>query len=223
MNTSFHASHVVNVSAMPAVVEWADTHGQTRYLPNSLRSQASDQVLFDLYFDILSNTSFFKLRIPVTNKSLPKRNMPLYLFIAPERVATLSIECSDVPNGVKEQLGSDVIRFRFDLNKPADLITPLFDLSPKNDLYRGNVHVAATLAQHKTITIYVACRLSEELRPLCDAISSRGVRSPKSQTNLGVLYRGGGGQVRTDVDTLMLAYSPKREKLLDSLLALSLY
>ncbi|KUI72116.1 hypothetical protein VM1G_07456 [Cytospora mali] len=99
------SSHVLNISATPAVVEWADIDGRTRYLPENLELQTSDQVSFDLYFDTSSNTSFFKLHIPLITKSL-KRNTPLYLFIPPERVATLLIERSDIPNDITKQIAS---------------------------------------------------------------------------------------------------------------------
>ncbi|KUI58714.1 hypothetical protein VP1G_11101 [Cytospora mali] len=53
-------SYVLDVPATPAVVEWIDTDGQTRYLQDS--PQPHNQISFDLYLDTLSNTSFFKLR-----------------------------------------------------------------------------------------------------------------------------------------------------------------
>lgn len=201
------SSHVLDVPVTPAVVEWVDIDGLTRYFRDNPRCQPLDQISFNVYFDTSSNTSFFKLCIPF-NRSSPQNNTSIYLFVPPERVTTLVAECSDIPVAVRQQLGTDIIRLRFDLNQPADLVIPRFHLSPKNKFYKDTLYISATLAQQTTITVYVARSLTEEqLRPLCDAISLCRLSSSERHANLGDL----GGWVCTEVDELLKEYGPKRE------------
>lgn len=205
------SSSIIDIPATPSVVEWEDIDGQTRYLHDG-PVQPYNQISFDLYLNTSCNTSFFKLRIPFT-KTYSKKSMSMYLFIPPERVTTLDVECSDVPSAVREQLGAGVIRLRFNLNKPADLVTPQFHFSPRNKFHEDTVYASATLAQRTAITLYVARPLTQEqLRPLCDAISLRGLSSSKSHADPNAL----GGWICTEVDDLVQKYRPKREDKLNS-------
>lgn len=203
------SSYVLDVPATPAIIEWVDPDGLTRYLRDSSRPQPLDQISFDLYYDNSSNTSFFKLCIPFITKFSSRKNTPIYLFVPPERVVTLVAECPDVPEAVRQQLGTDVTRLRFGLNRPADLVISRFHLSPKNNFYKDTLYASATLAQRTTITIYVARPLTQEqLRPLCDAISLRRLSSSESHANPNAQ----GGWVCTEIDELLQEYQPKRKK-----------
>ncbi|ROW11981.1 hypothetical protein VPNG_05189 [Cytospora leucostoma] len=201
------SSGILDIPATPAVIEWVDIDGQTRYLQEGLQLQPHAQISFDLYLDTSSNTSFLKLRIPFITKAYNKKSTSLYLFIPPERVTTLVAECSEVPNAVREQLGTDVTRLRFELNKPADLVMPHFHFSPrKRKFYQDTFYASATLAQRTAITLYVARPLTvEHLRPLCDAISLRELSSSESHADPIAV----GGWICTEVNDLVQKYRPK--------------
>ncbi|KAK7741775.1 hypothetical protein SLS53_004839 [Cytospora paraplurivora] len=200
----------LEVSGAPVVVEWVDNYGRQRYLHDTRKDssasiEARGGVSCDMVFDASLNSLSFKLRASFVTTLRPKEVTPIYLVVPPERVTTLSAESSDdVPKTVSEQLSTDAIRLQFILNRPADLIVPVDDLAPKNKAYGEHLWHMSSLSRLTTITLYVAGLSEEQIRPLCNAVSSGGVRSIEKHADLSAMYHGRGGRVYTDADALVL-------------------
>lgn len=127
----------LEVSGAPVVVEWVDNDGREQYLHDTRKdSSASVEtrggVSCDMVFDASLKSFSFKLRASFVTTLRPKEVTPIYLFIPPERVITLSaVSSDDMPKAASEQLSTDVIRLQFTLNRPADLVVPVDDLALK--------------------------------------------------------------------------------------------
>lgn len=110
---------IVDISAQPAVVTWT-ADDQTCCRLEALR--------FHIFHDPSTNAAFFKLRAPVTFQATvakPKRTTAVWLFIAPERIATLALQEEDkIEDATRKQLGPDTVCLRFDLNRSATLVLP---------------------------------------------------------------------------------------------------
>ncbi|KUI63699.1 hypothetical protein VM1G_10430 [Cytospora mali] len=192
-------SHKLDVLATPVVAEWVDTDGRTRYLSTGLDSEIP--VTFDMTFDALTKSAFFRLRVPFFTKMHSKVDNPVFVFIPPERVATLTAEQPDaLPEDVREQLGTDVIRLRLYMNEPADFVVPLNETLPKNKVNGDVLCIADLLARGTIITLYVAKLSKEQLQPLCDAVCHGDVRSLEQYADLTTLYSRKGGRVCIDVE-----------------------
>lgn len=121
------------------------------------------------------------------------------LLIPPEQVTALELKGgNDLPNDVSRQLGSNVVRLRFDMKCPAVLV---HNSVPKTNAYYLSI---MSLVQMSTFTLYLS-RLSpqteQKLRLLCDALSGSRVLSIQKYADLTRIYHGRGCQVCRDVDT----------------------
>lgn len=99
-------------------------------------------------------------------------------------------------------LGKEVVRLRFNLNSPADLIVPHGCLVPKNKTLGDSLDVMASLAQMTTVTLYLACLSEKQLRPLCNAILVGSIHSVGKYTDLTKLYNGRGARILNNTNTL---------------------
>lgn len=109
----------------PAVVKWIND-GKT----HCLGLHPSSKVQFHLYYDAASKTAFFKLRIPVTLESLFDIRTPLFIFVHPERIESLSRIENVIPQDLSDYLlksrhpNGTPLHLRFTLSRPADLVLP---------------------------------------------------------------------------------------------------
>ncbi|KUI74514.1 hypothetical protein VM1G_10074 [Cytospora mali] len=210
-------SHDIAITGARVVVEWVDCNGRKQYLPGDRTGLSAGappgfqgEVSFDLFFDTLSNTFFCRLHIPFIATLRPKEEIPISLFIPPERVATLDTERpgETLPEYISRQLGEEAIRLQFNLKSPADLIVPQDgSLVPKNKAYGDNLRVMGLLARTTTITLYLAHLSEQQLRTLCNAVSCGTVQSSKEHANLARLYHGRGGRI-ADASILTQASPP---------------
>lgn len=118
-------SPVVLNSNGPAVIRWT-SDGKAQYLG----LQPSAKVHFHLHFDATSRTAFFRLRLAITLESLLDTPTPLFIFVYPERIESLTELDYDTPNELLNHLfrgrqapGSQ-LHLRFKLSRPADLVLP---------------------------------------------------------------------------------------------------
>ncbi|KUI74121.1 hypothetical protein VM1G_09858 [Cytospora mali] len=196
----------LEVSDALVVVEWVDADGRKQYLPDSCTgpsARSRGEVYFDLVFDASSNSSFCRLHAPFVTTHRPKEVLSISLHIPPERVTTIDAERpgNDLPEDVSRHLGKELVRLRFNMKNPADLVVPQGSLVPKSKTYRDNLDIMTSLARSNTITFYLACLTEEQLRPLCNAITRGGVRSIGKYADLTSMYFGRGGRIYTDSDT----------------------
>lgn len=171
----------------PAVVEWGSTG-----------------VLSDVTFDARrlqsTNDAFFKLRSIVTLKAFSPAKTPLFVFVHPERIQALQIDDVEAEEAspARKKLGTDVIRLRFVLTKPADLVGPkTADLTPKNKASGAVLDSLRSLARQDHFAIYIPRNVLSRARlvVLCEKASSGGLKSIARQVDLTSLYRGKGGEL----------------------------
>lgn len=193
----------------PAVVQWV-SDGKTQ----CLGLQHPEKVHFHLNFDATSKTAFFKLRIPVVLESSPESSTPLFIFIYPERIKSLT-QIEDDTSGellkhiVKNKQGTGtILHLRFELSKPADLVLPK-TLAGKT-IEKNALHGIATSGIPSLLmilartTVFDICvhlisvkdSLAKGVAPvLCQAASSHILTSNGPSADLVSLYGGKGGQV----------------------------
>lgn len=119
-----HCPLILNSNG-PAVVEWV-SDGKSQ----SLGFQPPTKVHFHLYLDAVSKSAFFKFRIPVTLSPLLNTPTPLFVFVHPERIESVTqienVTSNDISNHLlkgKQSTGCQ-LHLRFKLSRPADLVLP---------------------------------------------------------------------------------------------------
>ncbi|KUI59161.1 hypothetical protein VP1G_06438 [Cytospora mali] len=187
------AANEVDLNATPAVVVWAGAGDQARQL---------HQVTFDVHFNAASKAAFFKLQVPVKLKDFPHEKTPLFLYIHPDRVTSLICEGPDkTPDNIRQKLDTDaVVCFRFNLNKPADLIVPrASSLAPRKQKGHGDtLDTLKLLAQETCLSVYLAHHdsLSEVLlQSLVATVADGSLQAFDGAADITELYSGKGGEV----------------------------
>lgn len=203
-------SDPIDATAQPAIASW--TH------PSGAR-QSLDGLRFHIHHDPSTNTAFFKLRATVTFKATgvrPKRTTAAWLYIAPERVDTVTLEDeNNVDEGMSRRLGANTVCWHFSLNRPGTLVLPPdYDLKSKGHQSEDPLDGLWALAPATTFSIYASLPARTVSRgrliSLCNAGSagnksadttaeaaSTDVRlaSNKHAADTASLYGGKGGQV----------------------------
>lgn len=87
--------------------------------------------------------------------------------------------------------------FSFNLTRPADIVAPLISLAPRNKGHGNKLESLRLLAQETGFSVYWAHAAlpKAQLRPLCDAVTTRTLKSIKGAPDLQRLYGGAGGKV----------------------------
>lgn len=190
-----------------AVVEWAGLDAQPRCLYHG-SSDPSLQVTFELRFDATSGAASFEVRAPVGLKAAGHQKTPLYLYIPPHRITSLSSRVPDaIPDAVIMKLGPRPSRLQFNLTQPADMVAPLVSLSPQNKGHGDMLDSLKLVAQETRFSVYFAqADMSEaHFRPLCDAVAARTLKSMNAAADLRGLYEGAGGKVLKGAELYILA------------------
>lgn len=174
----------ININT-PAVLAW-----ETGQLSN---------LVLDLHYDHSAKTAFFKFRATIFLKNL-KTN--LYLFIAPERVRSLSLDESLEPKfKPSEALQNSKATWtclRFTLDTAADLVGPMFaGLTPKNKAAGQALDQLRLAAGALELSVHISHRFlaKEQLLSLCLAVSQPDCNSTSGQADIKCLYHGKGGKV----------------------------
>ena len=200
---------IIDVSAQPAIATWtADSHACCRL----------EALKLHIFHDPSTNSAFFKLRVPVTFQAAatkPKRTTAAWLFIAPEKIATLAFEEEEdqVDEATRKHLVSNVVCLRFDLNRPATLVLPPdFDQDCKGQSSCETLGALQSLARTTSFAISASLpgRTVSQARllSLCVAASrstssscaktnptSGTLASSKHAADTASLYGGKGGRV----------------------------
>lgn len=187
--TAQHDKH----SKLEAIVKWVD-HGQLREQRN---------LNFDIQHHALYHTAYFKLRASVTAKtSSASEQIPLFLFLAPEAVQTLTLHGDHA-----YELGPDTICLRFGLKSrrvggPALVVPVTMDTSHLSWKHKDSSDMWASLQSLAQATCFtVHCRLPRRAMPetrlqyLCETLSNGQVISTPGYANTSGLYGGKGGKI----------------------------
>lgn len=211
------SSDNIDVTGARVVVEWSKPDSQTSYLCSSdAESPEAGQISFDCHFRPSLNSASFRLRAPILIKGLGRKSTPLFVFIAPERIQSLSCHGTDqtpVSEVVRKALGNgDILSMRFGLSEPADLIVPQHSpLLPKKKIFWDTFDSLKMLVQETSFVIYLKRddTLSQPaLTSLCNAISARSVTTSTAHADISRLYDGKGGKVLRGADLAIPATAP---------------
>lgn len=202
------SSDLIDVSAQPAIASWTQDSEATRSL---------DALRLHIYHDPSSSTAFFKLRATVTFKAIgarPKRTTAAWLQIAPERIATITLQDEKtVDEALSKKLGPNIVCWHFSLTRPGTLVLPPdYDLKSKGQQSDALDSLWA-LAQATSFSIS-ACLSARtvskgRLVSLCKAVNAGSsatgtvaeastnpqLASNKHAADITSLYGGKGGQV----------------------------
>lgn len=157
------------------------------------------ELLLDIHYDPSTKSAFFKFRTTVILKNL-KTN--LYLFIAPDRIRSLtldeSLEPKFKPSINAQSLSSTWTGLHMALHTAADLVAPAFaGLTPKNKASGQILDQLRLVSGALELSVYVSHKLLSKahLQLLCGAVSLPDWRSTPGQADLKCLYHGKGGKV----------------------------
>lgn len=202
--TASASSDMLDITGARALVEWSNPDGQTHFFPASDPTSAeSGLVTLDCHFRPSSNTASFRLRAPVMLKGLGRKMIPLFIFIAPERIRSLTYDGTQktqVSDVVRRLVGDgDVVTLRFRLSKAGDLIVPpLNPLVPKKKIFWDVFDSMKGLAQETDFLMYL--RLddvpSEDcMVSFCEAVSAGKLTTSAPHADVARLYDGKGGKL----------------------------
>lgn len=221
-SSSASSPAILNIRETPAVVEWtaqvvddharADPDTDAATSCHLARASNSSPITFSLFFDPSSKAAFFRLRatILVRDPSRDKTQIPVFLFIYPEHVASIahdeaSILAPEIASIAPKKLsGCRTTCLRFALNKPASLIAPLHvPLVPRS---RKDAQVLRSLRMLANTTA-LAVHFAHEALPssgvislVCDAAAAKSLKSSVNHSDPSQLYGGQGGKVLEDVE-----------------------
>lgn len=174
------------------MVSWLDASHQTQYLSQSSKDQ-SRQLTFSVDHDTETTTALFEIRLPIELKASPNAKTPLFLYIHPEQVTSLTHYClnpDDTPQQVREKLGDGVVCLKFQLSSCPDMIVPKSPLVPKKQKDHGEkLDALKQLAQQTALDVYVGCSIlpDAQARMLCDMVLDPKVRT-SCDNHLSRLY-----------------------------------
>lgn len=200
----------IDVTCRNTVVSWKNVDGRT---------ECTDQLSFDLYNDISTNTAIFKLHgyILLKGNRGKSSKQAIYLFIHPESIRSITLET--VHNTASQPLtnpGSNVSLY-FSLTQKPRLVAPrssILESRPKTAVLLDSIQALATMMDF-TVSLSNTNTVAPILRSLRFVAS---VFSPTStcnrpstnngRTNLATLYAGKGGEVVRINDTTTHAVAP---------------
>lgn len=196
----------VDITGVPVAVAWSGHDGQICYLSSCEAGQTeAGYMTFDCHFRPSSSSGSLRLRVPMLLKGQGRKTVPLFFFIAPERVQSLVFsekEGASIPDVIRAALGDGVIaQLRVVLKQPADLVVPPFEpLTPKKKAFWDIFDSAKMLAQQSEFMIYLKQNrlLSKDgLEALSKAMSSGNLTTSTEHADVSRLYDGKGGKLLT--------------------------
>lgn len=177
----------IRLDAVPALVEWVGSGGQTVQLGDSL---SASPVSLDMTFDSTAKSVFLRLRVIVQVHRDSSNKTPLYLHIGPEDIETIACEGADQSQAIPTRNS-----FEIRLRRPVSLIGPPFRLRPSNKARASVVNTARALATRCEFSIHVQNGLLSEpqFKAIREAAYSE-YHSSSANLDLASLYGGLGGK-----------------------------
>lgn len=196
----------LDITGARTVVEWTKPDGRACYLSSvDTESAEAGQITLDCHFRPSSKSASLRLRAPILLKGLGRKPTPLFVFIAPERIQSMShaiVEPIHVPDGVQKTLGGDgITSVRCTLRQPADLVVPPHSpLVPKKKVFWDIFDALKMVAQEMSFTLYLKqadLPSGDSLPLLCSAVSSGDLVTSDAHADVSRLYDGKGGRLLT--------------------------
>lgn len=207
----------LDITGARTVVEWTKPDGQACYL-SSIDNESAEagQITLDCHFRPSSKSASLRLRAPILLKGLGRKPAPLFVFIAPERIQSMShasVEPTQIPNDVRKTLGGDdIASVRFTLSQPVDLVVPPHSpLVPKKKVFWDIFDALKMVAQEASFTIYLKqadLPFDDSLRLLCSAVCAGDLVTSDAHADVSRLYDGKGGRLLTGAGLSVPATAP---------------
>ncbi|KUI72999.1 hypothetical protein VM1G_08155 [Cytospora mali] len=176
----------IQLKALSAVVAWVSPDCKTT---------------FDIHFDTASKATFLGLRaaVAVIGNALQEET-PLYLHIAPDRIASLAYNGPNkTPENMRQELGTTMIRLQFGMSKPADLIGPSgSSWKPRKRKDSAVLDSLERLAHATSFSVYHEYQdsLSDTLlQALTAGVADKSLVLLEREYEIPTLYAGSGGQL----------------------------
>lgn len=182
-----------NVTRAPAHIEVSNSDSDGRSFPPP---GASWHPTFSLSFDAPTTSAFAKLRVDFSPKSPPRTAIPLFAFIPPERIVSLSADDAEIPESARPELRTSLTKLTFSLSQPVTIISPPTPLVPKNKASGDTLEMLHYIASATTFSIYLPGKFlpSKRVALFCRMVRDGGVQSLTSESNISHLYNGKGGK-----------------------------
>lgn len=187
----------VHLSDARAVVAW---HCPRRHETVCFRHpDPSFHVSCTISLDASQTKGVFRLRVPVLLKGASRQKPPVFAFISPDGIRTITYE-SEVPHNVISVFRSASVGLKFRMDKKVVLVAPSNKpLSPKNEAHGNALNMMQSLAQAAELTIYMSGKdlARSDVDSICAVDWAARGRWPAvpSQADIRTLYRGKGGWI----------------------------
>lgn len=187
----------VHLSDARAVVAW---HCPRRHETVCFRHpDPSFHVSCTISLDASQTKGVFRLRVPVLLKGASRQKPPVFAFISPDGIRTITYE-SEVPHNVISVFRSASVGLKFRVDKKVVLVAPSNKpLSPKNEAHGNALNMMQSLAQAAELTIYMSGKdlARSDIDSICAVDWAARGRWPAvpSQADIRTLYRGKGGWI----------------------------
>lgn len=169
---------------------------------------------FSIDCDSETKTALFEIRLPIELKASPNAKTPLFLYIHPEQVTSLThhaIAPGETPQQVRQRLGDGVVCLKFQLSSCPDMIIPKSPLVPKKQKDHGEkLDALKQLAQQTALDVYVGCNVLSDVqvRTLCDMVLDPNIRTSFKDGRLSRLYGSKGARLWVCSEDLPTAPPP---------------
>lgn len=209
------SSSIIQIAGARAVVEWSKPNGETCVLSaKDASSTETGLVTMDCHYRPSFQSASFRLRAPVLLKGLGRKMTPLFMFIAPERIESLTFDDTHTINGtVRTAMGEcDVVTLCFQLRQTSDLVVPPHDsLVPKKKVFWDLFDSLKDLSQQTEFLMYLRrddVPASDEMIAFCEAVSGGKLTTSTAHADIARLYDGKGGKLLQDEDLAAPASAP---------------
>lgn len=156
---------------------------------------------FSIECDSEAATAFFEIRLPIELKASPNTKTPLFIYIHPEQVESLTHRgpgADETPDQVHQKLGDGVVCFSFQLRSCPDMVVPKLPLVPKKQKDHGEkLDAFKQLAQQTALDVYVSRNMlpDAQAQMLCDLVLDPRTRTSCKDNKVSCLYGSKGGQI----------------------------
>ncbi|KAK1238869.1 hypothetical protein MKX08_005930 [Trichoderma sp. CBMAI-0020] len=188
----------IDVTCGQTVVSWKNADG---------RIECTDDLSFDLYMDVSTNTAIIKLYGYILLKGNRGKSgkQAIYLFIHPESIRSMTLETvHHAPSQPLTNLGFNYNSLRFLLTKEPRLVVPhdsILESRPKTAALLDSIQALATMMEF-TVSFSntnITASILHSLKFVASVFSPTSNSSRPStnirRANLSALYAGKGGEI----------------------------
>lgn len=211
------SSSIFQITGARAVVEWSKPTGEACVLSaKDASSTEAGLVTLDCHYRPSLQSASLRLRAPVLLKGLGRKMTPLFMFIAPERIQSLTFDDAqtiNVSETVRAVMGeSEVVSLCFKLRQTGDLIVPPHaPLVPKKKVFWDLFDSFKDLSQQTEFLMYLRrddVPLKDDMNAFCEAVSDGKLTTSAAHADITRLYDGKGGKLLQDEDLAAPASAP---------------